>query len=67
MAEEVEAKLTDTVWGSFPEVGDDAMAVLVASGVLKLAPDTDTQLPSIFKVCDTRLTISVTLVDEVPL
>ena len=42
VAEEVEAKLTDMVWGSLAEVSDDTMAVLVANGVIKLAPDTNT-------------------------
>lgn len=65
MAEEVEAKLTDTIWSSLAEVGDDTVAVLVANRVIKLAPDTNTQLPSIFKVADTRLTVSVTLVNDV--
>ena len=65
MAEEVEAKLTDTIWSSLAEVGDDTMAVLVANRVIELTPDTNTQLPSIFKVGDTRLTVSVTLVNDV--
>ena len=65
MAEEVEAKVTDTIWSSLAKVGDDTMAVLVANGVIKLTPDANTQFPSIFKVGDTRLTISVTLVNEV--
>ena len=59
------AKLTDTIWSSLAEVGDDTMAVLVANRVIELAPDTNTQLPSIFKVGDTRLTVSVTFVDDV--
>ena len=67
MAEEVEAKVTDTIWSSLAKVGDDTMAVLVANGVIKLTPDANTQLPSILKVGDTRLTIRVTFVNEVTL
>ena len=65
--EVVGAQLADPVWRSFAEVGQDDVAGLVSSWVVKVTPDTNSELAAKMafgNVGNAWLTISVALVDD---